>query len=100
MLVYGYSGEVIVSTMLIPAVLCILYRFFGPFLREDFPVEKESISIWGMLLSMGLCVSCSFFLTSFVWGFFMVLLSVILFVVSAVGVRLTKRRKQKGEEVL
>ena len=99
-LFYGYSGEVIVSTVLIPAVLCILYRFFGPLLREDFPVEKERISIWGFLLSMGLCVSSSLFLTSFGWGFFMVLLSVILFAVSAVGVRLTKRNKQKGEELL
>ena len=98
-LFYGYSGEVIVSTVLIPCVLCILYRFFGPFLREDFPAEKEEIGIWGMLLGMGLCVLCSFFLTSFAWGIFMVLLSVILFAISAVGVRLTKRNK-KGEEIL
>ena len=99
-LFYGYSGEVIVSSVLIPAVLCILYRFFGPVLREDFPAEKEKISVWGFVLGMGLCVSCSFFLAPFAWGFVMVLLSVILFTVSGVGVRLTKRNRQKGEEIL
>ena len=97
-LFYGYSGEVIVSTMLIPCIFCVLYRFFGPILREDFPVEKEKITIWGLVLSLGLFVSCSLFLTTFVWGIFMVVLSVILFVISIIGVRLTKKIKQKGAD--
>ena len=95
-LFYGYSGEVIVSSILIPCVFCVLYRFFGPVLREDFPVEKEKITIWGLVLSLGLFVSVSFFLTTFVWGIFMVALSVLLFVFSIIGVRLTKKIKQKG----
>ena len=97
-LFYGYSGEVIVSSMLIPCVLCVLYRFCGPMLREDFPVEKEKITIWGLVLSLGLFVSCSLFLTTFVWGIFMMVLSVILFVISIIGVRLTKKIKQKGAD--
>ena len=97
-LFYGYSGEVIVSTVLIPCIFCVLYRFFGPILREDFPVEKEKISIWGLFLNLGLCVVCSFFLTSYVWGIFMVAIAVILFILSIVGVRLTKKNKKKGEE--
>ena len=97
-LFYGYSGDVIVSTVLIPCIFCVLYRFFGPILREDFPVEKEKISIWGLFLNLGLCVVCSFFLTSYVWGIFMVIVAVILFMLSIVGVRLTKKNKKKGEE--
>jgi len=97
-LFYGYSGEVIVSAVLIPCIFCVLYRFCGSILREDFPVEKEKISIWGFILSMGLLVACSLFLTSYVWGIFMVVLSVILFVISIIGVRFTKKNKKKGEE--
>lgn len=97
-LFYGYSGEVIVSTVVIPCVLCVLYRFFGPLLREDFPAEREKISAWGLAFSLGLFVSSSFFLTSFVWGFFMVVLSVMLFVISMIGVRLTKKMKRKGAD--
>lgn len=97
-LFYGYSGEVIVATVVIPSILSILYRFFGPILREDFPKEKENISLWGMLLSLGLCVGSSFFLASFAWGILMVVIAVILFAISIVGVRLTKRNRGKGEE--
>ena len=99
-LFYGYSGEVIVATVLIPCIFSILYRFFGPILREDFPEEKEKIGLWGMLLSLGLCVGSSFFLASFAWGILMVVIAVILFVISIVGVRLTKKNKGKGEESL
>ena len=97
-LFYGYSGEVIVSGVLIPCIFCVLYRFFGPVLREDFPVEREKISVWGLAFNLGLFVSSSFFLTSFVWGFFMVVLSVMLFVISMIGVRLTKKMKRKGAD--
>lgn len=99
-LFYGYSGEVMVSTILIPCIFCVLYRFFGPVLREDFPVERERISIWGALLSLGLFVACSFFMTSLTWGFFMVVIAVVLFAISIVGVRLTKKNKRKGEKTL
>lgn len=98
-LFYGYSGEVVVATVVIPCILSILYRFFGPILREDFPKEKEKISLWGMLLSLGLCVGSSFFLASFAWGVLMVVIAVILFAISIVGVRLTKGNKGRGEEV-
>lgn len=97
-LFYGYSGEVIVATVLIPCILSMLYRFFGPILREDFPEEKEKISLWGMLLSLGLCVGSSFFLASLAWGILMVVIAIILFAISIVGVRITKRNKEKGEE--
>ena len=95
---YGYSGEVIVATILIPCIFCILYRFFGPVLREDFPKEKEKISWWGMLLSLGLLVGSSFFITSLAWGIVTVVIAVVLFALSIVGVRLTKRNQAKGEE--
>ena len=98
-LFYGYSGEVIVGVVIIPCILSILYRFMGPVLREDFPVEREQIRIWSLVLELGVCVGCCLFLTSLAWGIFMVLLSMVLFAVSCVGVRMTKRNKQKGEHV-
>ena len=99
-LFYGYSGEVIIATVTIPCILCILYRFFGPVLREDFPEEKEHIGWLGAILSLGLCVGSSFFLTSFAWGILMVLISMILFAISIVGVRLTKKNRAKGEKIV
>ena len=98
-LFYGYSGEVMVATITIPCILCILYRFFGPILREDFPKEKEHMGWIGALLSLGLCLGSSFFLTSFVWGILMVLFGMVLFAISIAGVRLTKRKRAKGETV-
>ena len=97
---YGYSGEVIVATVLIPCIFCVLYRFLGPVIREDFPKEKEKIRWWGLLLSLGLFVGSSFFLTSIALGILMVVIAVVLFAISIVGVRLTKRNKVKGERKL
>ncbi len=97
-LFYGYSGEVIVTTVIIPCILSILYRFFGPFLREDFPIEQEKISFGGLLLSLGLCVGSSFFIVSLAWGILMVMIAIILFIVSIAGVRFTKRKRRKWEE--
>lgn len=90
-LFYGYSGEVMVATIVIPCVLTVLYRFFGPYLREDFPVEKEKIKFYGLMLELGLCLGCCFFLVPMVWGVFMVVIAMILFALSMIGVRLTKR---------
>ena len=95
---YGYSGEVIVVTVLIPCIFCVLYRFLGPVLRGDFPKEKEKIGWPGLVLSLGLFVGSSFFLTSLAWGIVTVAIAVILFAISIVGVRLTKKIKAKGEE--
>ena len=99
-LFYGYSGEVMVATVTIPCILCILYRFFGPILREDFPKEKEQISWIGTILSLGLCVGSSFFVTSVAWGILIILMGMLLFALTIVGVRLTKIKKAKGEESL
>lgn len=92
-LFYGYSGEVIVASVIIPCVLSMLYRFMGPVLREDFPIERERIRIWSLLLELGLCAGSCLFLTSYVWGICMVIMSIILFAISCVGVRLTKGKK-------
>ena len=92
-LFYGYSGEVIVGVVVIPCVLSMLYRFMGPVLREDFPREKEGIHFWSLLLELGLCVGSCLFLTSLAWGIFMVLISMVLFAISCVGVRMTKHKK-------
>ena len=97
-LFYGYSGEVMVTTVIIPCILCILYRFFGPFLREDFPIAQEKISFGGLLFSLGLCIGSSFFITSVAWGILMVVVAIILFLVSIMGVKVTKRKRRKGEE--
>ena len=99
-LFYGYSGEVIVSSIVIPCILSVLYRFFGPVLREDFPKGKEQIRWYGMIMSLALLVGSSFFLTSLAWGILMVVIGIILFAISIVGVRLTKQKKAKGEEIL
>ena len=92
-LFYGYSGEVMVGTVVIPCVLSMLYRFMGPILRTDFPIEKERIRLWSLLLELGLCVGSCLFITSLAWGVFMVLIAIMLFAISCVGVRLTKRKK-------
>ena len=99
-LFYGYSGEVMVATVTIPCILCILYRFFGPILREDFPKEKEQIGWLGTVLSLGLCVGSSFFVTSVAWGILMIMMGMLLFALTIIGVRLTKIKKAKGEESL
>lgn len=98
-LFYGYSGEIIVATVTIPCVFCILYRFFGGYLRSDFSKETEGISLWGMLLELGICFGSCFFLTSIAWGIMFVLIAVALFFLSMAGVRLTKRIKKEGKEV-
>ena len=97
-LFYGYSGEVIVATVILPGVLCILYRFWGPILRSDFPKEREEISWWGMMLELGICLGSCFFLTSVAWGIFFVGIGMAMFFLSMIGVRLTKRNK-RGMEI-
>ena len=94
-LFYGYSGEVIVTTIIIPGVLSILYRFFGPFLRVDFPMESEKLSLWGTLVELGLCMSCCMFLVPLVWGVYMVMIAMALLVLSMLGGRLTKRQRKE-----
>ena len=96
-LYYGYSGEVIVATVIIPCVLCILYRFLGTYVREDFPTEQEKLNLWGLILELGLCVGCCLFLIPMIWGVYMVILSIGVFFLSIAGVRLTKRKR--GEKV-
>ena len=96
-LFYGYSGEVIAATMILPCVLSILYRFFGRYLRVDFPVEQERISLWGLVTELALCTGCCFFLVPMVWGIYLVIIAAVLFMLSLIGVRLTK--KKGGKEV-
>lgn len=98
-LFYGYSGEVIVATVVIPGVFCILYRFFGPLLRHDFQKDKEGLSWWGLLVELGLCLGSCFFMTSIAWGILFVAIAVVLFFLSMAGVRLTKRKDEEGMEV-
>lgn len=97
LLFYGYSGEVIVGVIVIPCILSMLYRYAGPILREDFPVERERIRIWSLVLELGLCVGSCLFLTSLAWGGLLVLVSIVLFALSCVGVRMTKGKRVKGE---
>ena len=99
-LFYGYSGEVIVGSITIPGMLCLLYRFAGPFLRQDFPIEKEKIHWWGLLVEGGLLLGSCLFVSSLVWGIIVVFMAMLLFAMSSVGVRLTKRKKGKGEIAL
>ena len=96
---YGYSGEVIVATVVIPSVFCILYRFLGPLFRKDFPKDREGLGIWGTLVELGLCMGSCVFLTSFVWGILLVLISMGLFLMSMAGVRYMKRFTKKGEDL-
>ena len=91
-LFYGYSGEVIVSTVIIPCVLSILYRFWVSFFRADFSMAREKISLWAAIVELGLCIGCCLFLTPLIWGVYMAAISIVLFVLSVLGVRLTKRK--------
>ena len=92
-LFYGYSGEVIVGVVVIPCVLSMLYRYMGPTMRVYFPMEREQIHLWSLLLELGLCLGSCLFLTSLAWGIFMVMIAMVLFAISCVGVRMTKRKK-------
>lgn len=92
-LFYGYSGEVIVSSVVIPCVLSILYRFWRTFFKKDFSMEKEKISFWGAIAELGLCIGCCLFLTPLVWGVYLVVISMVLFGLSILGVYWTKRKR-------
>lgn len=87
-LFYGYSGEVITAAVVIPAVLCILYRFLG-----DFSKEKEKLSLWGTVLELGICLGSCLFLTTVVWGILMTGIAMALCILSMSGIRLMKRRE-------
>lgn len=91
-LFYGYSGEVIVSSVVIPCVLSILYRFWRTFFKKDFSMEREKISFWGTIAELGLCIGCCFFMAPLVWGVYFVIISMILFGLSILGVYWTKRK--------
>lgn len=96
-LFYGYSGEIVTATVVIPSVLCILYRFFGEFMRKDFR-EEDRISFWGLLLELGLCLGSCIFLTSFVWGILLVFIAIFLFFLSMAGGRIIKKIRKEGME--
>lgn len=92
-LFYGYSGDVIAATIIIPGVFCILYRFLGPHMWNEFPKE-EKLSLWGFLVEFGICVGSSLFLTSFAWGIVLVIITVILFFLSLAGRKFIKKMKK------
>ena len=74
----------------------IHYSLFQ-YLRKDFPIEQEKISLWGFVTELGLCIGCCFFLVPLVWGVYLVILAIVLFILSLLGVRLTK--KKGGDKV-
>lgn len=94
-LFYGYSGEMIVATVLLPTMLCIWYRLFGSILRDDFSQEKEGIGMVAATCKIILCFCASLFLTSFVWGIGMLLMALFLFVICVIGVGFTKKYQKK-----
>ena len=97
-LFYGYAGETILTTVTLPVVLCVLYRLFGPLLREDFDKEKEGITLWGALVKLGLCFAVTLFLTSVVWGFIILIIAIALFVICTVGICFMKAAIRHREE--
>lgn len=96
-LYYGYSGEVITVSVILPCVICMLYRFLGSFLRKDFPKEKEKIKPISLIAQLGLCISCCFFLTSYVWGAALIFVAACVCVISIICAGFINR-KQEGEK--
>lgn len=94
-LYYGYSGEVIVATVILPCVISMLYRFLGAFLRKDFPKEKERISIFGLVGQMGLCIGCCFFLTSYAWGVVLVVTAIFMCTFSIIVAGLINKKQER-----
>ena len=94
-LYYGYSGEMIVASVVIPVIITVLYRFMGRVLRNDFSIEKEGISLPGAILMISMGGGMALFLTSFVWGVLPVIIVIFLFVLSAMGSKIMRSRKEK-----
>lgn len=95
----GYSGEVIVALVLLPAVITILYRLTGFLLREDFHRKEQGIETGTAMISLSLCFAASIFLTTITWGVFMLLLSLFLYGITAGIILWMKREKRHPEEV-
>lgn len=95
LLFYGYTGEGIVAAVILPSMICMLYRFCGGFFREDFSKEKDGIRIPALVGQAGLCMGCCLFLTSSVWGVVMVLTAVVIGILSVIAAFIINRR-QKG----
>lgn len=93
-LYYGYSGEMIVASVIIPVIITTLYCLLGTVLRDDFGDQNEGISLWGAILKIGMGIMASFFITSFTWGALCILLAITVFLLSVLGSKLIKAGKE------
>ena len=95
----GYSGEVIVALVILPAVIITLYRLTGFLLREDFQRQEQGIEIGTAIGNLSLCFGASIFLTTITWGALMLFLSLFLYGITAGIILWLKREKRRPEEV-
>ena len=97
-LYYGYSGEMIVAEVIIPVIITTLYCLLGKVLRKDFGEQNEGISLWGAILKSGMGIVASLFITSFIWGALTIILAIIIFLLSVLGSKLIKSRKESWND--
>lgn len=97
-LYYGYSGEVIVATVLVPAMLITLYRMMGATLRSGFKKEKYGLGIGAAGIRIMVLFALSIFLTTIEWGLLMLMITILLFVLMLGIISGMKRIQLKWEE--
>lgn len=99
-LYYGYSGEVLTASVLVPGILTVLYRMLGRYLRSKFQEESLGIGVGNGLFRIGVMFGISLFFTTIQWGAFVVFLSVLLFgIMSLIIIGMKKAARKQEEEV-
>ena len=97
-LYYGYSGEVMVTAIVIPYVILLLYRVLGKGFRDNFQREGYGIKGWVALLRLCMAIGTSVFLSNLKWGLTMLLISIGVFALMTFIVVTMKKMMAKGEK--
>ena len=97
-LYYGYSGETLLTAIVIPVMVTILYRRFGTALRHGFDKNRYGISIWSTLVKLCLVTGAVLFITNLKWGIIMLLLSMGIFLLMIFLIATMKRISGKRED--
>lgn len=92
LLFYGYSGEIIVGAVALPMLLCLLYRFFLPFLYpRDREGRKKQLGLWSVVFKLGMVVGSSLFLAPLLTGPVLLLTALVISLICFGGIYLVKK---------
>ena len=96
-LYYGYSGETMVMSIVIPMMIIVLYRLLGQYLRHNFDRENQGLDIWPAVLKLILIFGSTVFLAGLKWGVLMLLLSLGIFGIMLLLIAAMKNMAEKRE---